>query len=471
MINASAEFISALQQSSRKFNARLFDSGTELDITIRRLTVYKGSCGSTNFAPGAVYVPYIDITADHYGQTLEGRLLELKIGVMIGGTLEDPIYEFIRMGFFTVKNAKTTSKSTTFSAYGRIQTVLAEEPFTVETVGTSSLTIQDVLDRVETLTGITITVRDNIDTSAVMSAFFFTKAITGEISCRDALASAAFVAGGYATETADGKIVVCKYKSAVTAEYMAADTMTTPPEIGDTDTVITGVQVVAAGGVTYTQGTPINLKLSSMDMSETAFPAFADNLIGLTYRGGDVALALGDPRLEPWDTIQITDTDSAEYIIPCMYLCIIYDGGLQTRCTAPSVAEPTPISTLDKALAKAREAAAAAEDVQARAEAGDFDAVVLRVDSTRGLVFKNNWYNTQLRVTVIKGPKIITDIAALQAEFGTSAYLQWYFRKQADQEWSTMSVSDSHITENGFCMNVTPDDVDEQIIFQCDLIG
>lgn len=99
------------------------------------------------------------------------------------------------------------------------------------------------------------------------------------------------------------------------------------------------------------------------------------------------------------------------------------------------------------------------------------DAVVLRLDSTRGLVFKNNWYDTQLRVTVIKGGESITDLQALQAQFGVGAYLQWYFRKQADQEWSTMSVSDSRITEGGFCLTVTPDDVDEQITFQCDLIG
>ena len=99
------------------------------------------------------------------------------------------------------------------------------------------------------------------------------------------------------------------------------------------------------------------------------------------------------------------------------------------------------------------------------------DAVVLRLDSTRGLVFKNNWYDTQLRVTVIKGGESITDLQALQAQFGVGAYLQWYFRKQVDQEWSTMSVSDSRITEGGFCLTVTPDDVDEQITFQCDLIG
>lgn len=99
------------------------------------------------------------------------------------------------------------------------------------------------------------------------------------------------------------------------------------------------------------------------------------------------------------------------------------------------------------------------------------DAVILRVDSTRGLVFKNNWYDTQLRVTVIKGGESITDLQTLRQEFGSGVYLQWYFRKQADQDWSMLSVSDSRITEGGFCMTVTPDDVDEQITFQCDLIG
>lgn len=97
------------------------------------------------------------------------------------------------------------------------------------------------------------------------------------------------------------------------------------------------------------------------------------------------------------------------------------------------------------------------------------DAVILRVDSTRGLVFKNNWYDTQLRVTVVKGSINITNLQTLRTVFGPGAYLQWYFRKQADLDWSTMSVSDTHLTEGGFCMNVTPDDVDEQILFQCDL--
>ena len=98
------------------------------------------------------------------------------------------------------------------------------------------------------------------------------------------------------------------------------------------------------------------------------------------------------------------------------------------------------------------------------------DAVTLRIDSTRGLVFKNSWYDTQLRVTIIKGAKTITGLQELQAEFGAGACLQWSWRRQAGQDWQTMSVSDSHIAENGFALNVTPQDVDEQITFQCDLV-
>lgn len=98
------------------------------------------------------------------------------------------------------------------------------------------------------------------------------------------------------------------------------------------------------------------------------------------------------------------------------------------------------------------------------------DATVLRVDSTRGLVFKNDWYDTELHVTVIHGSRIITTLQDLRDEYGSSAHLEWFWRKQADQQWRTMSADDSHITQGGFVMQVTPQDVDEQILFQCDLV-
>jgi hypothetical protein len=468
MITASADFEAAVSRPSRTFHAVFLDAGMEVDAVVRKLIIHKGSCGESGFAPGAVFSSYIEAVLDNCDTALEGHELELKIGVKVDGTLASPTFEHIRIGFFTAGRPKTSTRRTEFTAYGRIQSMLSEKLFTLHE-GSEIPTVRDVLDRIGELAGIYVDAQTGLNTSVSMNATFLSKALSRRLTCRDALAAAAFAVGGYATETIDGRVLVCKYSATVTAEYSAVDTMASPPAFHDSDTEITGVQVNVSDEITYTSGDPVNLEVDNAYISIGAFVEIAGNLIGLQYRGGEAVLALGDPRLEPWDAVRIIDTEENPFVLPCMSLAFTYDGGLQTTITAPSL-EQRALNSLEKALAEAQRAADAAADVQARAEAGEFDAVTLRVDSTRGIVFKNNWYDTQLRVTVIKGSRIITDATHLHSEFGSGAYLQWSWRKQADQEWSAMSVNDSHITEGGFCLNVTPQDVDEQITFQCDLV-
>ena len=97
------------------------------------------------------------------------------------------------------------------------------------------------------------------------------------------------------------------------------------------------------------------------------------------------------------------------------------------------------------------------------------DATLLKIDSSRGVLFKSNVFSTVLTVTIYKGGLTIANSTAMHAEFGQGAYLQWYWRKYEDDNWSVMSVSDSHITDDGFTLTVTPDDVDEKIVFKCEL--
>lgn len=97
------------------------------------------------------------------------------------------------------------------------------------------------------------------------------------------------------------------------------------------------------------------------------------------------------------------------------------------------------------------------------------DAVTLRIDSSRGVLFKNNLFDTVLTVTIQKGTQNITDAATMRSVFGTGSYLQWYWRKLEDESWRVLSVSDSHISDEGFSLTITPDDVDEKIVFKCDL--
>ena len=98
------------------------------------------------------------------------------------------------------------------------------------------------------------------------------------------------------------------------------------------------------------------------------------------------------------------------------------------------------------------------------------DATLIRIDSSRGVIFKSNYFSTVLTVTIFKGPLTITNATAMRAEYGSGAYLQWYWRKFDDESWRTMLVSDTHIQNDGFTLTVTPDDVDEKIVFKCDLI-
>jgi len=95
------------------------------------------------------------------------------------------------------------------------------------------------------------------------------------------------------------------------------------------------------------------------------------------------------------------------------------------------------------------------------------DAVLLRVTSTRGTAFKNNTISTVLTATVFKGSRQITNITDLRAEFGSGAYLEWMWRRLYDTDFGVISSSDSRLSQSGFALTVSPNDVDEQTVFQC----
>lgn len=97
------------------------------------------------------------------------------------------------------------------------------------------------------------------------------------------------------------------------------------------------------------------------------------------------------------------------------------------------------------------------------------DATVLKIDSSRGVLFKSNVFSTVLTVTITKGALVITNATAMHAEYGAGSHLQWYWRKFEDNDWSAMLITDTHISDDGFTLTVSPDDVDEKIVFKCEL--
>ena len=95
---------------------------------------------------------------------------------------------------------------------------------------------------------------------------------------------------------------------------------------------------------------------------------------------------------------------------------------------------------------------------------------LLRIESSRGTVFKNDHVATVLSVVIYHGTQRITDSATMKSVFGESAYLQWYWQRIDDETYGVLSSSDSRFGDNGFTFTLSPEDVDTKVTFMCELI-
>ncbi|MDF2506265.1 MAG: phage minor structural protein [Microbacterium sp.] len=97
------------------------------------------------------------------------------------------------------------------------------------------------------------------------------------------------------------------------------------------------------------------------------------------------------------------------------------------------------------------------------------DAVLLRIFSTRGTAFKNNAISTTLYVVVYAGARQITTLTDLRAELGTTAFLEWRWRRSQDSEFGVISSADPRLSLGGFALTISPAEVDQQTLFECHL--
>lgn len=95
---------------------------------------------------------------------------------------------------------------------------------------------------------------------------------------------------------------------------------------------------------------------------------------------------------------------------------------------------------------------------------------LLRIESSRGTVFKNNAVATVLSVVIYHGTQRITTNAEMKKTFGTGAYLQWKWQRLDDETFGVISASDSRFSDNGFTFTLNPEDVDTKVTFMCELI-
>ena len=95
---------------------------------------------------------------------------------------------------------------------------------------------------------------------------------------------------------------------------------------------------------------------------------------------------------------------------------------------------------------------------------------LLRIESSRGTVFKNNAISTVLSVVVYHGKDRITDIDKLHEVYGNAAYIQWKWQRLDEETYGIISSADSRMGNGGFSFTLSPDDVDTKVTFMCELI-
>lgn len=104
------------------------------------------------------------------------------------------------------------------------------------------------------------------------------------------------------------------------------------------------------------------------------------------------------------------------------------------------------------------------------ADLRDEITTLLRIESSRGTVFKNDQVATVLSVVLYHGKQRITDSATMKEVFGSSAYLQWYWQRLDDDSFGILANSDSRFGDEGFTFTLSPEDVDTKVTFMCELI-
>lgn len=147
----------------------------------------------------------------------------------------------------------------------------------------------------------------------------------------------------------------------------------------------------------------------------------------------------------------------------------VVGGGDRTRTDVDNA-----VSDASQAVDTAGKAADTANTAKQNADkaiAETKDLVTLRIDSSRGTVFKNSEVSTVLTVRCYKRGQELTTLTALrQAMLDATARIRWYVLREGDTDWVSLADSDQMLSNDGFTLTVTPDDVTVKCTFKAEIV-
>jgi hypothetical protein len=319
---STTAFGTLVQQDSRTFKCLLTYGETSI-TTVRSIKFTGGSEGEDDFSLGSTMSQYIEVTIPGKGLVVEGTEMLLQIGMDVNGKTE-----YIPMGYFTAGKSQKTDDQITFTAYDRMMNT--ERTFSMN--GTTTNTVA-VLKKIAEITGVPI-----VTTGLTAISMKVPKGY----SCREVLSYVAQLYGAFAVCNRIGQIELHTYVDS--AYKIGAGRYWGNFEHNDYAFNVT--RMVCATGenkngtsisITAGSGTR-SISLSNPFMTQAVLNKILASFKNFSYMPGTLKM-LGDPRLDPWDILTVTDLFGNTYKVPIMKLDWEYDGGLTYSVEAVGLSE------------------------------------------------------------------------------------------------------------------------------------
>lgn len=322
MYQSTTAFGTLVQQDSRTFKCLLTYGETSI-TTVRSIKFTGGSEGEDDFSLGSTMSQYIEVTIPGKGLVVEGTEMLLQIGMDVNGKTE-----YIPMGYFTAGKSQKTDDQITFTAYDRMMNT--ERTFSMNDTTTNTVA---VLKKIAEITGVPI-----VTTGLTAISMKVPKGY----SCREVLSYVAQLYGAFAVCNRIGQIELHTYVDS--AYKIGAGRYWGNFEHNDYAFNVT--RMVCATGenkngtsisITAGSGTR-SISLSNPFMTQAVLNKILASFKNFSYMPGTLKM-LGDPRLDPWDILTVTDLFGNTYKVPIMKLDWEYDGGLTYSVEAVGLSE------------------------------------------------------------------------------------------------------------------------------------
>lgn len=322
MYQSTEAFGNLIQQDSRTFKSLI----TFGDISItdaKSIKITGGSEGEDDFSLGSVISQYITVIISNCAGEIENHELTLQIGMDVNG-----LTEYIPMGYFTAMKPERSEDQITFTAYDRM--IKLEKTFPP---GASINNTIAALKKIQETTGVEV-ITAGLETVPMSSPKGY--------SCREVLSYIAQMYGGFAICNRQGQIEIHTYEdcnyTVGPERYWDSFKHNEYPFTIEKITCYTGKDKDGNSNSITSGSGKRTVSISNPFMTQTALDHVMSALGNFSYMPGNLKM-MGDPRLDPWDILTVSDKQGNIYKVPVMKMEREYDGGFTDSIEAVGLSE------------------------------------------------------------------------------------------------------------------------------------